>query len=98
MNHNSCFIMKVVAATAMVSDTEASKFVGYKQIYENRASTTDVREPPCVTGTILPEIEVTKLEEVPPGQAASKIIPIVIKSGGSKRYTRPKATKGNKII
>ena len=29
--------------------------------------------------------KVTKLEDVPPGQAANSIIPIAIKAGGSKR-------------
>ena len=64
MKNNYCFIITFVAATAMFSATSSSKFFEYRQISDNRLSTTNVLEPTVVTGTLLPEIEVTKLDGV----------------------------------
>ena len=61
MRNNFCFIITFVAATTLFSATSSSKFFEYRPISDNRLSTTNVLEPIVVTGTILPEIEVTNL-------------------------------------
>ena len=64
MRNNFCFIITFVAATTLFSATSSSKFFEYRPISDNRLSTTNVFEPTVVTGTILPEIEVTKLDDI----------------------------------